>query len=359
MSRCREFYKVEKAEQRPPCREQRLLESIDNLSNPTEAAAVLVTVAICTRNRRQRLLQAVESVVPQLSGETELLIIDNGSTDGTDGAIRELQQTDARIRYEPAPGKGIASARNVALLKAHGSHVLFLDDDELAGPDWLKQYLRFLERHSSSRIAAVGGPYVARHLSPAPRWVRQNYGVFDLRREEGVLPYGESPAGGNSAYHRVRALDVGGFSEVVRRGEDSELTLRLQTAGWEVWWLPTAVVYHLISAERFRVKYQMKVAFEEGIDRAQSCGSTFTPRKWYPLYVAGRVLVAPVHFVLLLLISVYRAFRGDLAFAVESLVKISRYSGMVARWFTVSHWRSWFISGPRFQPIPKRAARAR
>src|ERR1044071_9743808 len=95
-------------------------------------AGLLITVAICTRNRCQGLLQAVESVLPQLTAKTELLIIDNGSIDETQREAQRLRQRDPRVRYELARRPGIACARNAALSRAHGIYVLFLDDDEKA-----------------------------------------------------------------------------------------------------------------------------------------------------------------------------------------------------------------------------------
>src|SRR4029079_15895472 len=118
---------------------------------------------------------------------------------------------------------GIACARNTALAKARGADVLFLDDDELAAANWLQEYLCFLERDATGQAAAVGGPYIASHTAQTPAWVRSDFGVFDLKREKGPLPSGELFAGGNSAYHRRRALDLGGFCEAISRGEDSEL----------------------------------------------------------------------------------------------------------------------------------------
>ena len=298
-------------------------------------------------------------MLPQLTPQTELLIIDNGSTDGTDAAVRSLQEQDGRVRYEYETRLGIACARNAGLAKASGSYVLFLDDDELAAPGWLDHYLRFLERNATGRIGSVGGPYIATHTAPTPVWVRPTYGVFDLGREEGPLPQGEGLAGGNSAYHCQRALELGGFCESLLRSDDSEINWRLQEAGWEVWWLPKAAVYHVIGPERFRVSYQMKVAFAEGKDRAMLWATTFAPRNRYPLYVFARIVLAPVHFLLLLATSLVHLCRGKIVFGVESLVKISRYLGMIREWVRPGHWRSWWTGGAPLQPIPRRSASAR
>jgi cellulose synthase/poly-beta-1,6-N-acetylglucosamine synthase-like glycosyltransferase len=188
--------------------------------------------------------------------------------------------------------------------------------------------------------------------------VRANYGVFNLGRQEGPLPEGEALAGGNSAYHRERALALGGFCESLLRSDDSEINLRLQRAGWLVWWLPKATAYHIMGPERFRVSYQLRVAFAEGKDRAILRGSTFVPHGAYPFYALARILFAPLHFLVLLGISLLQLCAGRIVFGMESLVKISRYLGMIREWSSFRHWRGWG-GGTLLQPMPRRAAKAR
>src|SRR3989442_13237277 len=80
----------------------------------------LITVAVCTRNRCSSLKAAVESVIPQLTSETELLIIDNGSTDDTAKISQQFAQTRPNVRIWREERSGIAFARNAALEQARG-----------------------------------------------------------------------------------------------------------------------------------------------------------------------------------------------------------------------------------------------
>src|SRR5712691_580177 len=95
-------------------------------------APPLVTVAICTRNRAPFLEQAVRSVLAQIHDDTEILIVDNASTDETPRVAAALAATNGCVTVRRELSPGIIIARNAALANARGHFVLFLDDDEVA-----------------------------------------------------------------------------------------------------------------------------------------------------------------------------------------------------------------------------------
>src|SRR3954465_15115605 len=141
-------------------------------------APVFITVAICTRNRASSLQSAAKSVLPQLTAQTELLIIDNGSTDETLSASKQLAQTHPNVRVYREQRAGIAFARNAALEQAAGEYVLFFDDDEFAEPEWFATYHDFLTAPPSPKVACVGGPYLPDPEHPAPSWMNCRHASF-------------------------------------------------------------------------------------------------------------------------------------------------------------------------------------
>ena len=223
------------------------------------------TVAICSRNRAASLEAAARSVLPQLRDDAELLLVDNDSTDSTPSVMAALAAADARVRAARQPRRGIAAARNRALEEARGRVVAFLDDDELALPDWLDAFRDFRCRHPEGTWAAVGGPYLSAPEAPLPSWIETNYGQFDLGGEERALRAPLSPAGGNLAVWREIAMTVGGFDESLPRHEDSALSEQLRAAGYAVWWAPSARVKHLIPASRITFQAQCRMWFAEGV----------------------------------------------------------------------------------------------
>lgn len=96
-----------------------------------------VSAVVCTRNGARHLrahLASVAAAVDAFDGESELIVVDNGSTDDTIMAAREAAP---RARIVSAPHAGLARARNVGVSAAHGRAVVFTDDDVDAPLDWL------------------------------------------------------------------------------------------------------------------------------------------------------------------------------------------------------------------------------
>src|SRR5438477_12601315 len=98
-------------------------ESSANINAPKaigRGPSLLITVAVCTRNRASSLEAAVKSVIPQLTCETELLIIDNASTDDTPKIAEQFAKTHSMVRIWREERLGISFARNAALQQAAG-----------------------------------------------------------------------------------------------------------------------------------------------------------------------------------------------------------------------------------------------
>ncbi|MEQ1838894.1 MAG: glycosyltransferase [Verrucomicrobiales bacterium] len=221
-------------------------------------------MAICTKDRLRLLQGAVKSVLSQMTEGEELLIIDNSSRDGTSTWLEDLVRNDLRVRVIPASRPGIPVARNLALRHAKGNYLISLDDDEIAAPDWLSSYRKFLGDSSPERLGCVGGPTIALHEIPCPKWLGADFGTLDHQVPIGPLDHPIGPGAGNCAYVVSAALKVGGFSENLDRHEDTDLNNRLRDAGYEVWWLPDARTQHVIPPERTRFKSQLRFWYREG-----------------------------------------------------------------------------------------------
>ena len=80
----------------------------------------LISVVIPTRNRAKQVKQAVLSVLAQTEKDLEVIVVDDGSTDGTQAALQEIQ--DARLRYVRQEHTGACAARNKGVSLAHGKY---------------------------------------------------------------------------------------------------------------------------------------------------------------------------------------------------------------------------------------------
>ena len=106
------------------------------LTQAEVAEDLLISVVTPTRDRRQLLEIAIDSVQAQAYGRWELLVVDDGSEDGTPELLERV--TDPRIRTFSTSGAGACRARNVALDEARGDVVAYLDSDNRFDPNWLK-----------------------------------------------------------------------------------------------------------------------------------------------------------------------------------------------------------------------------
>jgi glycosyltransferase involved in cell wall biosynthesis len=98
-----------------------------------------VSVVIPTFNRRQMLSDAVASVLAQSYSDLEVIVVDDGSTDGTRDAIRDQYGMDARLRVVTQPNRERAIARNRGIHESRGEWIAFLDSDDLWSPDKLER----------------------------------------------------------------------------------------------------------------------------------------------------------------------------------------------------------------------------
>jgi glycosyltransferase involved in cell wall biosynthesis len=114
------------------------------------------TVSICipTYNRKEYLRETIDSILAQTYKDFEIVIVDDGSTDGTEEMIRKL---DFPITYYWQPNSGDAAARNKLIELARGKYVSFIDSDDLLMPDAIERMIKIMEAENGEVI--VYGSY--------------------------------------------------------------------------------------------------------------------------------------------------------------------------------------------------------
>lgn len=220
------------------------------------AAPPSVAVLIVTRNRRRDLLEALAGVVrlDYPLERMELLVVDNGSDDGTEAAVHEWLRSDGgRLArgacLRSADNLGAAAARNLLAVKASpASDVwLFLDDDAVPDPALLRH---LLAEFQDSALGAVGARIVA---YDAPDHDLSGAGWLDRRL--GRLRETPAPAAVDCDFVISCAMAVrpaafraaGGFDEgYFVYHEDVDFCLRLIEAGFRVRYEPAAVARHKV-----------------------------------------------------------------------------------------------------------------
>jgi cellulose synthase/poly-beta-1,6-N-acetylglucosamine synthase-like glycosyltransferase len=112
--------------------------------------APLVSVVIPAYNAERFLGRAMRSALAQTYPLLELIVVDDGSTDGTAGVIRSFR--DRRVRHLFGPNRGQGAARNQGIRASAGRYVTFLDADDVYLPDKVRRQVDFLETHQDCRV---------------------------------------------------------------------------------------------------------------------------------------------------------------------------------------------------------------
>ncbi len=117
------------------------------------AEAPLVSVVIPTYNRAYCLAETIGSVLAQTHQNFEVLVVDDGLTDGTEALMRERYGSDSRVRYLPQANRGVSAARNRGIDAARGDVLALLDSDDTWLPWKLEVQLACLRRFPSAVMA--------------------------------------------------------------------------------------------------------------------------------------------------------------------------------------------------------------
>jgi glycosyltransferase involved in cell wall biosynthesis len=184
-----------------------------------------VSVIIPTYNRRAMVREAIDSVLAQTAPSFELIVVDDGSSDGTaEDLARLVAERAGTVRIERTANRGPAAARNRGVAMARAPLVAFLDSDDLWAPEKLERHLEFMRAKPCCAISQTNETWIrnGRRVNPGMRH-RKRAGDFfvDSLRTCLVSP--------SAVLMRKELLDsIGGFDEDMRAAEDYDLWLRIQ-----------------------------------------------------------------------------------------------------------------------------------
>lgn len=179
-----------------------------------------VSVIIPTRDRALFVTRAIESVLNQSRLPEEIIVIDDGSTDGTSGILaREFPL--AKVLH--SGGKGVSAARNLGIQSAEGDWIALLDSDDTWHGNKLKRQLLALEENPAYRICHTNEIWIRNGVRVNPMKKHQKRGGFIFRD---CLPRcAMSPS--STLIHREIFERVGMFDENLPACEDYDLWLRI------------------------------------------------------------------------------------------------------------------------------------
>ncbi len=219
------------------------------------------TVAIATLNRERLLRLCLAALGVSLAGRpVPVIVVDNGSTDGTEEVARRFEQR-LNLRYLREPRTGLSYARNTAGEVCTTEYIVHLDDDAQPLPGWANAIERGIIQWNPD---VFGGGYRPFYLSPKPVWFDDRYGTADAGREDGLCDATEYLHAGNCGWRLAVLRAVGGFptdlgmaGDTISVGEETyvQTKLRREYPATRRVFLRDMTILHLVSEQKLHLRY--------------------------------------------------------------------------------------------------------
>ena len=241
-----------------------------------------LSLIIATFNRAQQLTVTLQSLVGQTApiGTWECIVVDNNSTDNTAEIFSQFaaQHPSLDIRMVRETRQGLSHARNRGIAESKGDYIAIIDDDEYVNPDFIQAYIHFFDSNADCPVA--GGRVIAEYPSgvrpkQVSHYIEQAL-ANPMHYGDAVRPFpaGKIPAGGNMAFRRETLLRYDGFNISLGRtgkqltgGEESDLFERMKADGIEFFYVPNAIIRHVIPPAKLTIEYIRRLAFGTGISQ--------------------------------------------------------------------------------------------
>ena len=240
-----------------------------------------LSLVIATYNRAEQLMVTLESVATQRhpAQRWECIVVDNNSKDDTRERVEAFatQHPELNIRYCFEQNQGLSYARNRGIEEAKGEIIAFVDDDERIVEEFVSAYVELFASHPDAMSA--GGKIVAEYPTGRPRWMSKYAeqpiaNPMDFGKSIKPFPKGRIPGGGNMAMRRSVFDKIGRFDTSLGRtgkqligGKESDLFERIKAAGMACYYVPRAVMYHIIPESKLTIDYFRRLAFNTGLSQ--------------------------------------------------------------------------------------------
>jgi glycosyltransferase involved in cell wall biosynthesis len=237
----------------------------------------LISVVVCTFNRRDILLGALKSLVEQSADKAdyEVVVVDNNSTDETEYVARGFEDVFENFIYVNETNQGLSHSRNRGYQVATASFVAYMDDDAKADTNWIKSILGFIK--SNPDVQAFGGPYDGFSYINIPKWFDKRYGSWSLGDVEREIKEDEWINGTNMVYTKSLLTEIGGFDtrvgmsgKTVSYGEEVKLQIQVKERGIPIFYVPGMRVRHMIASYKMSFSWMLKSHYRNGFSALEA-----------------------------------------------------------------------------------------
>ena len=230
--------------------------------------SIPVSVVVCTRNRVDRLRRCVQAFASiNTDYKWELIIVDNGSDDGTSAFLaslpRQLAKAHVITTFEPKRGTG--AAKNKGVSQACGNIIAFTDDDCYVSENYIDSMISAFE---TPEIGLVCGRILLYDQSDLKLTIQESEDYFVLQPRTFVAA--GTVQGANMAFRRAILDHIGGFDENLGAGtsfacEDIDAAAAILWAGFTGAYDPRAVVYHHHGRKTKREERDLCKTYDKGL----------------------------------------------------------------------------------------------
>jgi GT2 family glycosyltransferase len=211
-----------------------------------------ISVVIPTYNGREYLADCLEALRSQIRKPDEILLVDDGSTDGTDVFVTRSYPEVRLLRFDS--NRGFAAAVNEGIRRSTGGYIALLNNDTRAAPQWLSELEKTLDENSSvgfcsSKMLFADRPNIINSIGIGFTRAGAAFDVGEGRADGQEFQHPRPIFGacaGAAMYRRELFDEIGLLDEdFFMWYEDVDLSFRAQLAGYRCQYVPTAVVYHV------------------------------------------------------------------------------------------------------------------
>jgi glycosyltransferase involved in cell wall biosynthesis len=218
-----------------------------------------VSIVMPVYNAEPYVGEAIRSMLGQRHADFECIVIDDGSTDGTDAVIRGFR--DPRIRYLRNDGnRGLVYTLNRGVQEARGRYIARMDGDDISLPERLERQVAYLDGHPEVDLVATVVKLVDAAGNPMGYWKEDREHVTGQSILD-FLPVNNCIAH-PSVMVRAEVLKAFGYLDSQRQAEDYDLWLRLAAAGKVIHKIGEPLLLHRILPRSFTRQRQQNVFFK-------------------------------------------------------------------------------------------------
>ena len=201
----------------------------------------LISVAVCVRNGVDWIDGCMESLVQQSHSPLEIILVNDGSTDGSQEKVMEWESHELVTVINQKP-LGISAGRMAALQVAKGEWFAITDIDVRPEADWIQRMLEASGSQDGEEVVAITGRTVFGQAKDTISKIRSIEIESKYRSRPRITKLANGPC---SMFNREKLLLIGGFNPSWYHAEDMEVSLKLIQEGGIIVYTPNAVVNHI------------------------------------------------------------------------------------------------------------------